>query len=95
MDPLNQTDAENSYLLSLYNSGLLLNPVVGLSLSPNHSRMTIGALDPNDYDGPINWVPVAKDGSFNLDGFIGLNGSALPFQYPLQALAESSELSPV
>ncbi|KAL4244383.1 peptidase A1 family protein [Abortiporus biennis] len=76
----------NHIFTELYKSGQLLNPVVGLRLDPLRPRMTIGALDPNDYQGMINWVQIEENQpdytQYNLiqiDGVKGRNGSFLPF----------------
>ncbi|KAK0484710.1 hypothetical protein IW261DRAFT_1591049 [Armillaria novae-zelandiae] len=43
-------------LTKLWDNGSLLNLVVGLRLDPIKPRSTIGALDPEDYSGQLNWV---------------------------------------
>ncbi|OJA09842.1 hypothetical protein AZE42_08002 [Rhizopogon vesiculosus] len=84
-DPLNATAASQHFLLQMYQSGQLLNPVVGLRFDPMNPKITIGALDPNDYQGQINWVPLTTPNStwtfkntFVIDGLKGYNGSFLP-----------------
>ena len=49
---------------------MLLNPVIG---SPESPKLTIGVLDPVDYEGEINWVQLeTPDPSWNLpSGFKG------------------------
>lgn len=88
-----------SYFKTLWNQGQLLNPVVGLRLDPLKPRMTVGALDPADYDGTINWVQMeAPDPSLNfvnavkIDGIKGYNGSFLPFGDNLIASVDTREL---
>ena len=64
---------------SLISSGQLTNPVIGLNLFPNNSKLSW--LDPSDYVGEINWIALEKDKSnlFKIDGFSGHNGSLIPF----------------
>ncbi|KAH7885582.1 hypothetical protein F5I97DRAFT_1937717 [Phlebopus sp. FC_14] len=68
---------------------LLYNGRLGIFPDPLNATaaMTIGALDPKDYQGVINWVPLVSpptDGSwkfeniFGIDGLKGYNGSFLP-----------------
>jgi hypothetical protein len=57
-NPLNVTAASQHFLLQMYQSGQLLNPVVGMRFDSMNPKITIGALDPNDYQGHINWVPL-------------------------------------
>lgn len=51
----------NRLIPGLFSSGKLINPVIGLNLFPNNSKLTIGWLDPSDYVGEINWVPLEKN----------------------------------
>ncbi|KAH7903414.1 hypothetical protein BJ138DRAFT_1020683, partial [Hygrophoropsis aurantiaca] len=85
LNPLNSTAAAGHILSRLYKSGQLLNPVVGMRFNPVNARITIGALDPKDYEGTINWIPFeTPDQSwdyrnvFKLDGLKGFNGSFIP-----------------
>ena len=71
---------------SLISSGQLTNPVIGLNLFPNNSKLTIGWLDPSDYVGEINWIALEKNREdwcksnlFKIDGFSGHNGPFIPF----------------
>ncbi|KAK1224915.1 hypothetical protein PQX77_012155 [Marasmius sp. AFHP31] len=58
----------------------------------DNPRLTIGALDPNEYEGEINWVPELQDsGRIEVDAFKGYQGNIVPFQYP--ALADLSSIS--
>ncbi|KDN50766.1 hypothetical protein RSAG8_01264, partial [Rhizoctonia solani AG-8 WAC10335] len=46
----------------------------------------IGALDPNDYEGEINWVPLVNDSSrIQIDALKGYNGNAFPLPSPITA----------
>ncbi|KAK0451786.1 aspartic peptidase domain-containing protein [Armillaria borealis] len=82
---VNSTAPRSQRLLTkLWDDGSLLNPVVGLRLDPIKPRLTIGALDPEDYSGEINWVemetPTADfTNAIKIDGVKGFNGSFLPF----------------
>ncbi|SJL10404.1 uncharacterized protein ARMOST_13790 [Armillaria ostoyae] len=82
---VNNTAPRSQRLLTkLWDDGSLLNPVVGLRLDPIKPRLTIGALDPEDYSGEINWVemetPTADfTNAIKIDGVKGFNGSFLPF----------------
>ncbi|KAK0469109.1 aspartic peptidase domain-containing protein [Desarmillaria tabescens] len=82
---VNSTAPRSQRLLTkLWDDGSLLNPVVGLRLDPIKPRLTIGALDPEDYAGEINWVemetPTADfTNAIKIDGVKGFNGSFLPF----------------
>lgn len=72
-----------------------MNPVVGPRLDPIKPRLTIGALDPEDYSGQINWVemetPTADfSNTIKIDGVKGFNGSFLPFGDTLMATGEVS-----
>ncbi|TFK67964.1 acid protease [Pluteus cervinus] len=70
-------------LTKMWDAGTLMNPVVGMRLDPLKPRLTIGALDPEDYVGEINWVETGSGGSvlspFKIDGLKGYNGSFIPF----------------
>lgn len=74
--------------MDLWKGGSLLNPVIGLRLDTLTPRLTIGALDPNDYAGEINWVLAdfgpqerreSKYVPFRIDGLKGWNGSFINF----------------
>jgi len=72
-------------LSRLYASKQLLNPVIGMRFDPINPKITIGAVDENDYQGNINWVPITTPNNswsvrniFNVDGLKGYNGSFLP-----------------
>ncbi|KAG1752304.1 aspartic peptidase domain-containing protein [Suillus paluster] len=95
-DPLNATAASQHFLLQMYQSGQLLNPVVGMRFDPMNPKITIGALDPNDYQGQINWVPLTTpnatwtfQNTFMIDGLKGYNGSFLPQSENLLAALDS------
>ena len=88
--------AFNRLIPSLISSGQLTNPVIGLNLFPNNSKLTIGWLDPSDYVGVINWVPLEKNREdwykynlFKIDGFSGRNGSLIPFGDNLLAAVDT------
>jgi hypothetical protein len=100
VDPTNETARDQHILTLLHNSGQLLNPVVGLRLgnTPDTSRISIGALDPNDFEGTINWVSAeTPDPSWGapvaiqVDGFRGFNGSLLPYPNPLLTYLHTSK----
>ncbi|KAK0220960.1 aspartic peptidase domain-containing protein [Armillaria nabsnona] len=82
---VNSTAPRSQRLLTkLWDDGSLLNPVVGLRLDPIKPRLTIGALDPKDYSGEINWVEMETltadfTNAIKIDGVKGFNGSFLPF----------------
>jgi len=86
VDPVNISRRDASIFTSLYQSGQLLNPVIALLLgnTSKSSRITIGALDPEDYEGTLNWVeaPTPDPSWFNvalqIDGVKGFNGSFIP-----------------
>lgn len=78
----NSSTISQSYFSQLWSSGKLLNPVIGMKFSPENPKLTIGALDPADYEGEINWVQLeTPDPSlsllnvFKIDGFKGYDGS--------------------
>ncbi|KAF8550572.1 acid protease [Imleria badia] len=84
-DPVNATAASEHFLSQLYASNQLLNPVIGMRLDPLNPKITIGALDENDYQGNLNWVPIFTPNDswsirniFTVDGLKGYNGSFLP-----------------
>ncbi|KAI9568169.1 acid protease [Boletus coccyginus] len=84
-DPVNTTAASEHFLSRLYGSNQLLNPVIGMRLDPINPKITIGALDENDYQGNLNWVPITTPNAswdfrniIVLDGLKGYNGSFLP-----------------
>jgi len=65
---------------------------MGFRFDPNKTRMTIGALDPSDYEGTLNWVqmeqPEASWDFYNvikIDGMKGYNGSFIPWGSNLRA----------
>ncbi|KAF9236440.1 aspartic peptidase domain-containing protein [Melanogaster broomeanus] len=97
--PLNATSASTHLLTRLYQSSSLLNPVIGMRFDPANPKLTIGALDPNDYAGTINWVEMTKYpdsngdyyNTFNLDGVKGYNGEFVPFGRNLTAALSSRE----
>ncbi|KAJ3481626.1 hypothetical protein NLI96_g7533 [Meripilus lineatus] len=70
----------------LYNSGELMDPVIGMRLDPVNPRLTVGAIDPEDYEGILNWVEIEPENKeytnyhvFKFDGFQGRNGSLAPY----------------
>ncbi|TDL21184.1 acid protease [Rickenella mellea] len=87
VDAHNTTLQQRSILEAASDQGLLLNPVIGLILNPRNPKLTIGALDPNDYEGEINWVPALDDSHVDIDGFYGFNGSRIPWETPTAALS--------
>ncbi|KAF9233537.1 aspartic peptidase domain-containing protein [Melanogaster broomeanus] len=97
-NPLNATSASTHILTRLYQSSSLLNPVIGMRFDPANPKLTIGALDPHDYEGTINWVEMTKYpdpkgdyyNTFNLDGVKGYNGEFVPFGGNLTAAFSSS-----
>jgi hypothetical protein len=100
-DPLNETAASQHFLSQMYQSGQLLNPVVGMRFDPMNPKITIGALDPSDYQGQINWVPLTSPNStwtykntFMIDGLKGYNGSFLPGSENLLAVLDSCMVDP-
>ncbi|KAL0574658.1 hypothetical protein V5O48_007305 [Marasmius crinis-equi] len=84
---LNETLRKQNFLVRLDEQGQLLNPVWGLRFGGDDPRLTIGALDPEDYQGEINWVPELQDsGKIEIDAFKGYQGNVLSsFQYPVVA----------
>ncbi|KAF8656482.1 hypothetical protein AX16_002501 [Volvariella volvacea WC 439] len=76
----NSTSDRKTLISHLWDSGALLNPVVGIRLDHDQPRMTIGALDPADYVGTINWIEVqGQTNEFAIDGLKGYDGSFIPF----------------
>ncbi|KAF9233535.1 aspartic peptidase domain-containing protein [Melanogaster broomeanus] len=98
-NPLNAASASTHLLTRFYQSSSLLNPVIGMRFDPANPKLTIGALDPNDYQGTINWVEMTKYpdpngdyyNTFNLDGVKGSNGEFVPFGGNLTAALSSRE----
>lgn len=96
VNPSNDTSPSAHIFSQLYQSGQLLNPVVGFRFDPLNPKITIGALDPADYDGDLNWVEInAPDASFDslntfsIDGLKGYNGSFIPVGNSLTANLDS------
>ncbi|EGO30161.1 hypothetical protein SERLADRAFT_454467 [Serpula lacrymans var. lacrymans S7.9] len=96
MSPVNTTEQSQHILSQLLQSNQLLNPVVGMRFDPKNPKMTIGALDPADYEGEINWVEMETPVNswdfpnvFKLDGIKGYNGSFLPWGNNLSASVNS------
>lgn len=86
VDNINSTVESLSYFSQLWNTGKLLNPVIGMRFFPENPKLTIGALDPADYEGEINWVQMETPNeswdllnAFKIDGFKGYNGSFFPY----------------
>ena len=79
-------------LVRLDEQGQLLNPVWGLRLARGNGNLTIGALDPNEYEGEINWVPALDDRPMiHVDAFKGYQGNVLPLDYPVNATIDNCE----
>ncbi|KAG7087187.1 hypothetical protein E1B28_013168 [Marasmius oreades] len=86
----NESLRGHNILVRLDEQGQLLNPVWGLRLGGDNPRLTIGALDPNEYEGELNWVPELNDtGMIKVDAYRGYQGNILPFQYPVTASLSS------
>ncbi|CUA75878.1 putative protein YuaQ [Escherichia coli K-12] [Rhizoctonia solani] len=82
----NETRRKQSVIYRLNERDQLLNPVWGLRLGGENPQLTIGALDPNDYEGEINWVPLVNDSSrIQIDALKGYNGNAFPLPSPITA----------
>jgi hypothetical protein len=86
VDNSNSTMQSQSYFTHLWENGKLLNPVIGMRFNPENPKLTIGALDPADYEGEINWVQMETPNEswnllnvFKIDGFKGYNGSFFPY----------------
>jgi len=90
----NLTLRKNNFLARLEEQGQLLNPVWGLRMGGENPRLTIGALDPNEYEGEINWVPELEGLGriVEVDVLKGYQGNIFPFQYPARAELSSSKL---
>ncbi|KAG7093193.1 hypothetical protein E1B28_006882 [Marasmius oreades] len=87
---LNTTRRSKNLPLRLYEEGQLLNPVWGLRMGGSNPRLTIGALDPTEYQGEINWVPELGDSlEIQVDAFRAYNQNVLPLQYPITASLSS------
>ncbi|KAF8762029.1 Eukaryotic aspartyl protease [Rhizoctonia solani] len=83
---LNQSAREKSLLYHLDQQGQLLNPVWGVRLTGADPRLTIGALDPNDYEGDINWVLAVNDSNHvEVEAIKGYNGNTFALEYPVTA----------
>ncbi|KAF8656487.1 hypothetical protein AX16_002506 [Volvariella volvacea WC 439] len=54
----NTTSPRKTLFNQLWDQGALLNPVIGLRTDQVNPKMTIGALDQNDYVGTINWIEI-------------------------------------
>ncbi|CAE6514824.1 unnamed protein product [Rhizoctonia solani] len=82
----NETRRRQSVIYRLNERDQLLNPVWGLRLGGKNPQLAIGALDPNDYEGEINWVPLVNDSSrIQIDALKGYNGNAFPLPSPITA----------
>jgi len=101
LDPLDATSIAQHLLTQLHQSSSLLNPVVGMRFDPANPKLTIGALDPNDYEGTINWVELNQTpdaegdyfNTFNFDGVKGYDGQFVPYTGTLSAALDSISLS--
>jgi hypothetical protein len=83
---LNETRRKQSVFYRLNEQGRLLDPVWGLRMGGENPQLTIGALDPSDYEGEINWVPLLNDSSkIQIDALKGYNGNVFPLPSPLNA----------
>jgi hypothetical protein len=96
--PLDAAAESINVFSRLWKQGKLLNPVMGFRFDPNKSRITIGALDPSDYEGDINWVNMEKaEASWDyynvvkIDGMKGYNGSFVPWGSNLRASLSTCE----
>ncbi|KAG9105502.1 hypothetical protein FRC07_009237 [Ceratobasidium sp. 392] len=88
--PKNASRRAASPLARLDDQGQLLNPVWGLRLGGENPQLTIGALDPNDYEGEINWVPAVDDGPvIQVDAWKGYQGNVIPANYPINVSIDS------
>ena len=98
LDPLNATSIAQHPFTQLHESSSLLNPVVGMRFDSVNPKLTIGALDPNDYEGTINWVQLNQTpdaegdyfNTFNFDGVKGYDGQFVPYTGTLSAALDSS-----
>ena len=73
-----------------------------MRFDPVNPKLTLGALDPADYDGEINWVQMETPGptwthanTFKVDGVKGYNGSFLSLGSQLRAGIDSRASIPV
>ncbi|KIJ06183.1 hypothetical protein PAXINDRAFT_182744 [Paxillus involutus ATCC 200175] len=97
LNPLNASSISEHIFTHLYQSSSILNPVIGMRFDPANPKLTIGALDPNDYEGTINWVEMSQHpdpngdyyNTFNVDGVKGYNGTFVPFGGNLTAALDS------
>ncbi|KAG8755635.1 hypothetical protein FRC12_010826 [Ceratobasidium sp. 428] len=88
--PKNTTRRAQSIFARLDDQGQLLNPVWGLRLGGDNPQLTIGALDPNDYEGEINWVPAVGDGPvIQADAWKGYQGNVIPANYPINVTIDT------
>lgn len=97
LDPLVPTSIAQHIFTRFHKSSSLLNPVVGMRFDPANPKLTIGALDPNDYEGTINWVPLNQTpdpegdyfNTFGFDGVKGYDGKFVPYTGILNAALDS------
>ncbi|KAG8716897.1 hypothetical protein FRC09_015043 [Ceratobasidium sp. 395] len=88
--PKNATQRAQSIFARLNDQNQLLNPVWGLRLGGDNPQLTIGALDPNDYEGEINWVPaVGDDPVIQADAWKGYQGNVIPANYPINVTLDT------
>ncbi|KAJ1307266.1 hypothetical protein OPQ81_001379 [Rhizoctonia solani] len=86
----NETRRQQNVIYRMNEQGQLLNPVWGLRLGGENPQLTIGALDPEDYEGEINWVPLVNDSSMiQIDALKGFNGNPFPLPSPLNVWIDS------
>jgi hypothetical protein len=92
----------NGIFTTLSQQSTLLSPVLGMRFDPVNPKLTVGALDPADYDGEINWVQMETPGpgwtyanAFKVDGVKGYNGSFLSLGSQLRAGIDSRASIPV
>ncbi|KAG8795753.1 hypothetical protein FRC12_010194 [Ceratobasidium sp. 428] len=79
-----------SIFARLNDQGQLLNPIWGLRLGGDNPQLTIGALDPNDYEGEINWVPAVGDEPvIQADAWKGYQGNVIPATYPINVTLDT------
>ncbi|KIJ13949.1 hypothetical protein PAXINDRAFT_13273 [Paxillus involutus ATCC 200175] len=72
-----------------------------MRFDPANPKLTISELDPNDYEGTINWVEMSQNpdlngdyyNMFNVDGVKGYNGTFVPFGGNLTAALDSFIIS--
>ena len=99
LDPRNTTAIAQHLLTQLHQSSSLLNPVIGMRFDPANPKLTVGALDPNDYEGTINWVQLNENpdpngdyfNTFSFDGVKGYDGQFVQFNESLTAALDSCE----